>query len=107
MSSRVITHGQLSTTALTLIHTVATGTTTTVVTFVLTNETTNTVTVTVFANMSTTDRRLTKVIIPAGIGKAVAVPLALGSYSQLDSLKLQSSSVDTFNYLLTGRVDNV
>ena len=107
MAGRVIANGQITTTALTTIFTVANSQVNTVTSFVLTNETTSPIEVTVFVNASSADRRLTKVTIPAGLGKSVQAFDALGSYSVMDQVKLQSSGAGTYNYFVTGTVENV
>lgn len=107
MAAGVLASGQIATTIISTVYTVSAGVAATVTSFVLTNETADKISVTVFANTLGTDRRLTKVTIPGGIGKSVAVPHAFGSFSQGDVIKLQADSASAFNYLLTGRTDNV
>lgn len=107
MTPGVIARGQIASTSASTILTVGTGQVKTIATFVVTNETTTANEVTVFASHSGVDRRIVKVNLPGGIGKAIPVTLALGSYSPGYALKIQASNAAAFNYLLTGRTDSI
>ena len=70
--------------------------------FWLTNTTSSRIDIDIYYNDGTS-RLLTTVNLPGGSGKSVFVSELQGSFSGGDSVALQASNTNTFNYLVTGR----
>lgn len=104
MSDATLGSGNIASTALTTTYTVPSGNSARVYSYILTNLTSNTITVSAYYNDLTSDRLLKTFKIPPGSGKTRAIFEALGSYTGGYILKLQASSADSFNYLITGRL---
>ena len=95
--------GTITSTTLTVAYLAPTGFNTPVRVLTLTNNTDNSFYVDVFRNDGTTDFLYKRVSIPAGIGRPERVWVADGFIVNAgDSIKLQASTADSFNYFVDG-----
>jgi hypothetical protein len=94
--------GSVSGTTLTTCVNVGTGTTATVANMVLTNTGATVTAVNVYVYSGATQRLLTVVKLPAGVGKSKIVFEAIGGISAGDSLRAQGDGASTFNYHVFG-----
>jgi hypothetical protein len=101
MADKRLASGNIASTTLTDIYTVQDGGSVRIYSLVITNTTSNTFSVSVFVNDGAS-RLVKTAVIPAGSGKTKII-YEVQALDSGDVLSLQSSSSDSFNYLLNGR----
>ena len=104
MAIRVLSARSLASTSLATVYSVGSGYTASISNAVLCNNSTARVDVDVYVCTPTVDTLVSRVKLPAGVGKAKIVPTLIGGINSQGSIKLRPSNANSINCVIYGEV---
>lgn len=102
MSDTRLASGTIAATTSTTVYTAPSASPVRIYNITLTNNTTNAITVSIYVNNGASDLLFKTVKIQDGIGKTKTI-YEVSALQASDIIKIQASSVDSFNYHISGR----